>query len=104
MSTLEGYAREADEGEYRHPALNSLEARDFEPSEVAANQVWVLLDGGASYNVYYSSKIPQGAVKKQVDLAHGSKVGYVKDGDITSIDETTTLEQAKIPSIISLGR
>ena len=37
-------------------------------------------------------------------MAHGSKVGYVKDGETTFIDETTTVEQAKTPSIISLGR
>ena len=64
----------------------------------------MLLDGGASHNVYYSAKIPPGAVEKEVDLAHGTKVGYVKDGDITFIDDTVTAEQAKIPSIISLGR
>ena len=37
-------------------------------------------------------------------MAHASNIGYVKDGDITFTDETTTLEQAKTPSIISLGR
>ena len=104
MSPLEGFAREVGGEEDRHSAWNSLEARNFEPSEVAANQVRVLLDGGAKHNVYYSSKIPQGAVKKQVDLAHGSKVGYVQDGYVALIGESTTLEQAKMPSIISSGR
>ena len=35
----------------------------------------VLLDGGASHNVYYSTKVPEGAVKRQVEFAHGTKEG-----------------------------
>ena len=43
-------------------------------------------------------------MKKEVDLGHGTKIGYVKDGDITFIDEAVTVEQAKVPTIVSLGR
>ena len=64
----------------------------------------VLLDGGASHHVYYSPTIPKGAVKKDVELAHGTKAGYVKGSDITFIDKTVSEEQAETPAIISLGR
>ena len=62
----------------------------------------VLLDGGASHNVYYSSEIPEGAVKKRVELAHGTKFGYVKGEDITFLDKTRTKEETNRPTIISL--
>ena len=62
----------------------------------------VLLDGGASHNVYYSPTIPEGSFEKKVELAHGSQSGYIKGGDITFLDEKITKRQAKIPSIISL--
>ena len=64
----------------------------------------VLLDGGASHNVYYSSEIPEGSIKKQVELAHGSKCGYVKGEDIIFIDKARTKEESNKPTIISLGR
>ena len=51
-------------------------------------QNMVLLDGGASHNVYYSPKIPEGAIKREVELAHGTKTGYVKGGDIIFLDES----------------
>ena len=62
------------------------------------------MDGGASHNVYYGPKIPEGAFKRDVELAHGTKVGYVKGSDITFLDESASEEQAEIPSIVSLGR
>ena len=64
----------------------------------------VLLDGGASHHVYYSPTVPKGAVKREVELAHGTKTGYVKGSDITFIDKSASEEQAKIPAIVSLGR
>ena len=64
----------------------------------------VLLDGGASHSVYYSAKVPEGSVKRQVELAHGTKEGYVKGGDITFLDETVSDLQSEVPTIISLGR
>ena len=54
----------------------------------------VLLDGGASHHVYYSSKIPEGSFERQVDLAHGTKTGYVKGSDITFIDKSVSEEQS----------
>ncbi len=45
-----------------------------------------------------------GAVQKDLELAHGTKVGYVKDGDLTFLGEIVADEQAKTPSILSLGR
>ena len=63
-----------------------------------------LLDGGASHSVYYSSEIPEGSIKKQVELAHGSKCGYVKGEDIIFLDKARTREESNKPTIISLGR
>ena len=62
------------------------------------------MDGGASHNVYYSPEVPEGAVKKQVELAHGTNIGYVKGADITFVDKTRTLRESRRPTIISLGR
>ena len=64
----------------------------------------VLLDGGASRNVCYSPVIPEGAIRKEVELAHGTKTGYVIGGDIIFVDDTISEKKAKEPSIISLGR
>ena len=55
----------------------------------------VLLDGGAGHNVYYSPDVPDGAVKKEVELAHGTKIGYVKGADITFVDKSRTLKESK---------
>ena len=77
-------------------------AIDGEKEEI--NRINVFLDGGASHNVYYGPKIPEGAFKRDIELAHGTKVGYVKGGDITFLDESASEEQAEIPSIVSLGR
>ena len=68
------------------------------------NKLEVLLDGGASHNVFYGPSIPEGSKEKSVDLAHGSKQGYVKDFDITFIDPTVSPAEAETPAIISLGR
>ena len=46
----------------------------------------VLLDGGATHNVFYNSDIPEGSVEPDVELAHGTKKGYVKDRDTTFVD------------------
>ena len=51
----------------------------------------VLIDGGASHNVYYSAEIPKGAVERDVELAHGSKTGYIIDGDIIFLDNSMTI-------------
>ena len=50
----------------------------------------MLLDGGESHNVYYNAKVPEGSEARDIDLAHGTKRGYVKDGDTTFIDEAVT--------------
>ena len=60
----------------------------------------VLLDGGAPHNVFYSRPyIPEGSKRKKVDLAHGTKQGYVKDGDTTFIDASVSAEEARNPAI-----
>ena len=59
----------------------------------------ILLDGGASHNVYYSPTIPEGSFEKKVELAHGTQSGYVKGGDITFLDEKISKEDAKIPTV-----
>ena len=81
-----------------------LRSLALEPPETLAKSSTILLDGGASHHVYYSPTVPKGAVEKDVELAHGSKAGYVKGSDITFIDKTVSEEQAKTPAIISLGR
>ena len=64
----------------------------------------VLLDGDASRNVYYNPEIPEGAIEREVELAHGTKIGNVKGGDIIFVDESVSKEQAERPSLIRLGR
>ena len=46
----------------------------------------VFLDGGAIHNVLYRAEIPEGSVERDVELAHGTQNGYVKDGDVTFVD------------------
>ena len=103
------------ESQAERKALASIKAlKNDENSlslQICSNQVpaivcksRVLLDGGASHNVYYSSEIPEGSIKKDVELAHGSKVGYVKGEDIIFLDKAKTKEESNKPTIISLGR
>ena len=82
-------------------SLSSLTINN-EPESI--KRVDILLDGGASHNVYFGPKIPECALKREVELAHGTKIGYVKGSDITFIDESISEEQAETPSIVSLGR
>ena len=104
ISHFETYVRDAEAEEEGEPTLRSLEVKAANGTEIQnVSKMRFLLDGRASHNVYYRAEIPPGAVQKEVELAHGTKVGYVKDGDITFLDETVTNEQAKTPSILSLG-
>ena len=64
----------------------------------------VLIDGGASLNVYYSAEIPKGAVERDVELAHGSKTGYIIDDDIIFLDNSMIAAEGLRMCIISLGR
>ena len=54
--------------------MQKQEAEEFPPTACRSG---VLLDGGASHHVYYSSEIPEGSIKKQVELARGTKTGFV---------------------------
>ena len=81
-----------------------LRSLALEPPRTLAKSTTILLDGGASHHVYYSPKVPKGAEEKEVELAHGTKKGYVKGSDIIFIDEAASDEQAETPAIISLGR
>ena len=55
------------------PSLKALTLEGVTVEKLAAaNQEGVLIDGGASHNVYYSAVIPEGAVEREVELAHGS--------------------------------
>ena len=62
------------------------------------------MDGGASHHVYYSSEIPEGAIKKEVELAHGTKTGFARGEDIIFVDREKTKKETEWPTIISLGR
>ena len=63
-----------------------------------------MIDGGASHNVYYSAVIPAGAVEREVELAYGSKTGYIIEDDITFLDNSMSPSQGPVVCIISLGR
>ena len=65
--TVQALGIDSEEG--LKPNLNQL------PANICKTRV--LLGGGASHNVYYSPDVPNGAVKKE-ELAHGTKIGYVK--------------------------
>ena len=104
----------AEEGKNEEPVVKTMVATAtlkeetillrslaLEPPETLAKNSTILLDGGASHHVYYSPTVPKGAVEKDVELAHGSKAGYVKGSDITFIDKTVSEEQAETPAIIS---
>merc|ERR1711989_97385 len=82
----------------------NLSSLALEQEKTSIKSSTVLLDGGASLHVYYSPSVPKGAVKREVELAHGTKTGYVQGSDITFIDKSVSEEQAKIPAIVSLGR
>ena len=77
LAEMKKYADEEERQQNEKPSLSSL-AVDDEP--VGINSIKVLLDGGASHNMYLGPKIPEGALKREVELAHGTKVGYVKGG------------------------
>ena len=81
--------------------LQKQDSKEFPP---IACRSGVLLDGGASHHVYYSSEIPEGSIKKQVELAHGTKVGYVRGEDIIFLDKARSKKESERPTIISLGR
>ena len=111
LAEMKKYADEEKKERNERPSLSSLaiDAEEQPPAVVtptpdSINRINVLLDGGANHNVYYGPKIPDGALKREVELAHGTKVGYVKGGDITFLDESVSVEQAETPSIVSLGR
>ena len=81
--------------------LQKQDSKEFPP---IACRSGVLLDGGASHHVYYSSKIPDGSIKKQVELAHGSKTDYLCGEDIIFLDKAKGEPESERPTIISLGR
>ena len=63
-------------------SVKVLQKEDSEEFPPIACRSGVLLDGGASHHVYYSAEILEGSIRKQVELAHGSKIGYVRGEDI----------------------
>ena len=94
----------AEENDKEHGEKPSLSTIAVEEEMDIVKRSNVLLDGGASHHVYYGPKVPDGALEREVELAHGTKIGYVKGSDITFVDESISEEQAKIPAIVSLGR
>ena len=105
LEDMRRYANETDAEDKVEPTLKSVEVMvAHQVEQVNVSKLGVLLDGGARHNVYYSAKIPKGAIEKEVELAHGTKVGYVNDGDITFVDSTVAYGQGELPSILSLGR
>ena len=101
VAIMQKCAKDLAKEQQENPFLSSLALED---ETVGIKKAEVLLDGGASHHVYYSPTIPEGSLKRQVELAHGTKTGYVKGSDITFIDKSVSEEQAKNPAIVSLGR
>ena len=82
LATMENYFLESHAERKALASIKALKNDDSNQVPPIVCRSRVLLDGGASHNVYYSSEIPEGSIKKQVELAHGSKVGYVKGEDL----------------------
>ena len=101
VTVMQKYAEELAKEQQENPFLSSLALED---GTVCIKRADVLLDGGASHHVYYSPTIPEGSLERQVELAYGTKTGYVKGSAITFIDKSVSEEQAKKPAIVSLGR
>ena len=94
----------AEDNDKENEEKSSLSTIAVDEQINIVKRVNVLLDGGASHHVYYGPKAPEGALRREVELAHGTKTGDVKGSDITFVDEAFSEEQAKTPAIISLGR
>ena len=105
IAGMEHIAQETEKEKGIVPALRTLALEEicFDRS-LLARQTGVLIDGGASHNVYYSAIVPEGAEERDVDLAHGSRKGYLLDHDIIFLDKNMSHEQGRVPSIISMGR
>ena len=95
---MQRYAEELEKEQQEGLSLSSLA---LEETDVCVKRADVLLDGGASHHVYYSPTIPEGSIKREVELAYGTKTGYVKGSDITFIDKSVSEEQAQRPAIVS---
>ena len=101
VAVMRKYAEELEKEQQEGLSLSSLALGE---SDICVKRADVLLDGGASHHVYYSPTIPEGSIKREVELAYGTKTGYVKGSDITFIDKSISEEQAQQPAIVSLGR
>ena len=101
LSQMRKLAEEYNKVNNEKPSLSTIAV---EEDVDIVKRINVLLDGGASHHVYYGPKVPEGALEREVELAHGTKIGYVKGSDITFLDESISEAQAKVPSMINLGR
>ena len=102
---MEHIAQQAEKEREVTPSLKTLAFAGVSVDKsLLVRRAGVLIDGGASHNVYYSATVPEGAEERDVDLAHGSRKGYVLDDDIIFLNETTSREQGQVPSIIRMGR
>ena len=75
------------------PTVKTIEATGEHALSVKSS--CVLLDGGASHDVYHNTEIPEGAQQRRVDLAHGSRMGYVKGDSVTFVENDVSEEQKK---------
>ena len=98
---IEDYARSTVEEDSYLELGGAITAYVSQPESI--RRMGVPLDCGASHNVFYRSRIPKGAREKEVDLAHGTKRGYVKDGDITFVAASVNPEREESPAIVSFG-
>ena len=79
---MENFALERQAEGQTSPTVKVMQKQEAEESSPMACRSGVLLDGGASHHVYYSSEIPEGSIRKQVELAHGTKTGFVRGEDM----------------------
>ena len=109
LEQMKKYADAQYKEENTKPEISTLEVNDAEipritaQTSISTKENMVLLDGGASHNVYYSPSIPDGAIEKEVELAHGTKTGYVKGGDIMFLDESISEKKPKSQLLLVWG-
>ena len=85
--------------------MKALTLKEASAGKLAATvEDGVLIDGGASHNVYYSAVVPEGVVEREVELAYGTKKGYILEDDITFLDDAMDPSRGPVVCIISLGR
>ena len=76
VSQLETLSRVVDQEIAQQPSIKMIKVgNEKEVKNEMLSVRKILLDGGASHDVYHSRTIPEGAVEKDVEVAHGLRKG-----------------------------